>query len=91
MGLCIGKSSQRFVYNERTPGQGAAAEETFTKLGLTDKEIQRMYNKFHEIDVDGSGEVDLEEFFGFFQLVRVCAHLFTVLPTEVMLPVALCR
>ena len=66
MGLCSSKVHLlRVVYmvNEDRPGQGKMAELTFRRLGSEEKIVQKLFNTFNEIDVDNSGEIDLEEFY----------------------------
>ena len=52
-----------FVVDDEKPGQGRLAELTFQRLGIDDKTVQMMFDMFNEIDLDGSGEIDLEEFY----------------------------
>ena len=64
------KKSKVFAVDESVPGCGALAYRTFRKLQLSDATIQRFFNKFNDIDADGSGEVSLDEFYGFFAIAR---------------------
>ena len=52
------------------PGQGQDAIDTFAQLCIDDETINLLYTKFMEIDVDRSGEIDLEEFYQFFNIDR---------------------
>lgn len=64
------KKRKVFAVDESVPGCGTVAYRAFRKLQLSDTTIQRFYNKFNDIDADGSGEVTLEEFYGFFAIDR---------------------
>lgn len=56
--------------DDALPGQGPAAAEIFAQLCIDDDTINLLYSKFCEIDVDNSGEIDIEEFYQFFKLQR---------------------
>ena len=59
----------RFVVNDQS-GQGVESAALFARLGLTGANVNHFYLCFNEIDVDESGEVDLEEFYAYFGLKR---------------------
>ena len=52
-----------YVVDESRPGQGKLAELTFQRLGIDEKVVQQMFDVFNVMDADGSGEIDLEEFY----------------------------
>jgi len=56
--------------DDAPPGQGPEAAETFAQLCIDDETINLLFTKFCEIDVDNSGEIDIEEFYQFFKLQR---------------------
>lgn len=67
------KPTRIFIPNDNDdapPGQGTAAAETFATLCIDDETLNLLYTKFCEIDVDNSGEIDIEEFYQFFKLSR---------------------
>lgn len=59
-----------FVVDDTVPGQGYTAAKTFRQLQMDPTTVQRFYNKFNEIDKDGSGEVDMDEFYAYFHIGR---------------------
>ena len=67
------KPSRVFKPNDEDdapPGQGTEAADTFAQLCIDDATIDLLFSKFCLIDVDNSGEIDLEEFYQFFKLQR---------------------
>ena len=44
--------------------EATAAAAAVWELGLTQKDLRQLKNKFELIDLDGSGEIDYDEFFG---------------------------
>ena len=42
--------------------------ETFTRMGLSDTDINSLYSSFRAMDIDKSGEISVYEFFDFFEL-----------------------
>eukprot|EP00937_MAST-01D_sp_MAST-1D-sp2_P004992 g4992.t1 len=59
-----------FSLDESVPGQGVAAAKTFRSLQMDEVMVQRFFNKFNEIDHHGRGEVDLDDFYGYFNINR---------------------
>ena len=83
--LCARKEDQ-FVFgvNENISGQGHEAEESFEKLRLTSGDVNKLYSCFMVLDADGSGEIDLPEFYGFFKMVPspFADRVFTLLDAD---------
>ena len=42
----------------------------FDALGLSRGDIKNLYRHFSEMDIDGSGEIDIGEFLDFFRMPR---------------------
>ena len=53
--------------DDAPPGQGTEAADTFAQLCIDDETIDLLFSQFCQIDVDNSGEIDLEEFYQFFK------------------------
>eukprot|EP00944_MAST-04C_sp_MAST-4C-sp1_P013877 g13877.t1 len=58
---------RKFLVNT-LEGQDEEAMETFKKLGLTALTIDKFYSVFRAIDGDNGGEIDMHEFYVFFDL-----------------------
>jgi len=58
---------RKFIVNT-IEGQDEEAMETFKKLGLTALIIDKFYSTFRAIDGDNGGEIDMHEFYVFFDL-----------------------
>ena len=69
-GTSVSAYKRVYIVDENRPGQGKAASNTFARLGLNEEAIQMFYNKFCDIDKDESAEIDLDEFYRYFQLPR---------------------
>ena len=63
MGLCSSDVKRVYAEDSSRPGQGPLATATFKQLGLSEDTVQRFFAKFCQIDLDGSGEIDLNEFY----------------------------
>ena len=59
-----------FVPNDTVPGQDDSAMLDFKKLDVSPDDINRLFSCFLEIDTDGSGEINLDEFYAHFKLKR---------------------
>ena len=71
MGACMapllrGPPAHVYIVCDVVVGQGNHALETFRRLKLSDDDINRFYSCFVLVDRDGSGEIDLDEFYRFF-------------------------
>jgi serine/threonine-protein phosphatase 2B regulatory subunit len=63
MGLC-GSGGFEARYQERTQN----IQKFIQKLNIPDKDVRKVYKKFEKIDLDGGGEVGIDEFFDCFHL-----------------------
>ncbi|GMH62491.1 hypothetical protein TrRE_jg6128 [Triparma retinervis] len=59
-----------FVPNDTVPGQDDSAMLDFKRLQVSPDDINRLFSCFLEIDTDGSGEINLDEFYAHFKLSR---------------------
>lgn len=59
-----------FMVNERKPGQGRNALKDFKTLRLTDSVVDQFFDKYNEMDADGTGHVDVEKFNQYFKMDR---------------------
>ncbi len=55
-------SSREFVVNLHIPGQGAELRKIQAHLGLTNSDINKLYNFFLKVDVDKQNDVTVEKF-----------------------------
>jgi len=51
---------------KRYPVPTEELQRVIDKFSLTDKDMEKMYNRFREIDEDSSGEIDIDEFAAMF-------------------------
>ena len=63
-----GASVPDWVPNDAIPGQGQAAQDAFTKLGVGRFAINRLHHIFRRIDRDGGGSLSPAEFYAHFRL-----------------------
>lgn len=63
-------STAHFIPNDDVPGQGMEAQVMFDFLGLTTEELDLLYTKFLEIDVDGGGTIINMELYSFIRRDR---------------------
>jgi hypothetical protein len=57
-----GTSSRIFDVDDAIPGQGRKALETFRSLGLTDSDIDKLYQVFKSFDVKSDNGIEISEF-----------------------------
>jgi len=85
MGLCASREDT-FVFgvNPNIPGQGHEAKESFEKLRLTTGDVNKLYSVFMALDADGSGDIDLNEFYQFFRVAAspFMDRVFTLLDAD---------
>lgn len=59
---CCCGGGEKFVVNDKIPGQDVEAYKAFQTIFLSDADINKMYASFCKFDVNGSGEVSYVEF-----------------------------
>ena len=63
MGLCAAKNNVIFVEDATRPGQSPQAVNMMKNLGIHSTTIQKLFQKFCDINTDGSGEISLDQFY----------------------------
>lgn len=70
MGCGGSKATKEFLANDTVVGQGRDAQATFDRIGIDKKTLDRYYELFLKVDKDESHEIDLDEFYRFFDIER---------------------